>query len=249
MLRALIQGNMPDCNGKAVKIWYDLSEFESGEEMAEKGCFAPFRAQAERIAQAEELWRGLGDVAVDDDGRIDAEWHGYPAGTDREEIWHDIEDEFGKDGVTVAKLMGLEPWGVGSGQADGTPSWRIAALESDIPCLPASAPAQSLDELIAIGRRWAELDKMDKAAAAAYTRFIEKDVRKALDMAESGEYIIWTDCRTRADVARENYEEGLILEYLCPEYEDIVDWDAVADCYCGTLYRLDGATFIEFGEN
>lgn len=182
MLRALIQGNMPDCNGKTAKIWYDLSEFESGDEMAEKGCFAPFKAQAERIAQAEELW-------------------------------------------------------------------CIAALESDIPCMPASASAQSLDELIAIGRRWAELDKMDKAAATAYTRFIEKDVRKALDMAESGEYIIWTDCRTRADVARENYEEGLILEYLCPEYEGIVDWDAVADCYCGTLYRLDGATFIEFGEN
>lgn len=67
----------------------------------------------ERIAQARELWEELGDVCVDDGGNIDEQWNGYPAGTNREEIWHDFEDKFGGDGVTVAKLMGLEPWGKG----------------------------------------------------------------------------------------------------------------------------------------
>ena len=69
--------------------------------------------QSERagsIAVAKALWEELGDVCVDDDGCIDADWRDYPAGTDREDIWRDIEEQYGEHGVTVARLMGIEPW-------------------------------------------------------------------------------------------------------------------------------------------
>ncbi len=66
--------------------------------------------RAAKQAEAKALWAELGDVCVDDEGLIDAPWRDYPAGTDREGIWHDVEDEYGDYGVTVARLMGIEPW-------------------------------------------------------------------------------------------------------------------------------------------
>ena len=68
------------------------------------------RTKAKMIEKAKSVWAELGDVCVDDDGCIDQDWQGYPAGTDREDVWHDIEEDFGCYGVTVAKLMDLEPW-------------------------------------------------------------------------------------------------------------------------------------------
>ena len=62
------------------------------------------------IADAKALWEELGDVCVDGGGCIGADWRDYPAGTDREVIWHDIEEQYGEHGVTVARLTGLEPW-------------------------------------------------------------------------------------------------------------------------------------------
>jgi hypothetical protein len=46
------------------------------------------------------LWADLGDVPVNDDGDIEEEWLGFPAGTDREEIWQWFEEEFG---ISVAE--------------------------------------------------------------------------------------------------------------------------------------------------
>lgn len=63
-----------------------------------------------RVELAKSLWAELGDVCIDENERIDTEWRGYPAGTHREDIWHNLEEKFEKDGVTVAKLMGIEPW-------------------------------------------------------------------------------------------------------------------------------------------
>lgn len=95
----------------------------------------PVQPESERVTQAKELWDELGDVCVDDDGNIDTEWHGYPAGTNREDIWHDFEDEFGKDGVTVAKLMGLEPWNRDSEQffavEGASEMWSMLCREGD----------------------------------------------------------------------------------------------------------------------
>lgn len=58
-----------------------------------------------------------GLIAAERDGKLAglaSSWREYPAGTPREEIWLDFEEEFGKDGVTVARLMGIEPWEEGS---------------------------------------------------------------------------------------------------------------------------------------
>lgn len=41
---------------------------------------------------AEAMWRQLRDVPVDDDGRIVTPFMDYPSGTDREEIWRDIDN-------------------------------------------------------------------------------------------------------------------------------------------------------------
>ena len=39
-------------------------------------------------------WADLGDVAVDDEGRLEEDWLCYPEGIDREEIWHDFDAAF-----------------------------------------------------------------------------------------------------------------------------------------------------------
>ena len=63
-----------------------------------------------QLRDARLVWERLGDVPVDDDGRIlsvfyayDQLGRSYNIGTDREEIWHDIEDKLD---VSVAWLMG-----------------------------------------------------------------------------------------------------------------------------------------------
>ena len=56
---------------------------------------------AKEIA-AKRIWDELGDVCIDDNECIDSEFHGYPIGTFREDIWHDIEDQLG---VPIHELM------------------------------------------------------------------------------------------------------------------------------------------------
>lgn len=63
------------------------------------------------VADARKVWKELGYVGIDDGECLDRTFHGtwyrmrndYPKGTHREEVWHDIEEEFG---VSVAYLMG-----------------------------------------------------------------------------------------------------------------------------------------------
>lgn len=52
----------------------------------------------------DELWDQLGDTPVDDEGRIQEVFRHFPVGTDREDIWHWFEAEYG---VSVADLMGI----------------------------------------------------------------------------------------------------------------------------------------------
>lgn len=52
-----------------------------------------------------EVWALLGDVPVNDNGEIEIPFMGFPVGTDREDIWHKIEEVFD---VSVASLMGLD---------------------------------------------------------------------------------------------------------------------------------------------
>lgn len=59
-----------------------------------------------RIKEAEEYWERLGNVLVNEDDEIEEEFDGYPPGTNKLEIWFDIEERFN---VSVAKdLMGLK---------------------------------------------------------------------------------------------------------------------------------------------
>jgi len=37
-------------------------------------------------------WEALGNLPVDDDGKIEQSFLHFPAGTDREDIWHWFED-------------------------------------------------------------------------------------------------------------------------------------------------------------
>ncbi len=50
----------------------------------------------------EFLWQRLGDITVDDDGCILADFMDYKVGTDREEIWHWFDEHYSKG---VAYLM------------------------------------------------------------------------------------------------------------------------------------------------
>ena len=59
-----------------------------------------------REEAAWKVWEALGDCPINDDDEIDEDFLGYPAGTDRFDIWHDIEDELG---VPVSRLMFEEP--------------------------------------------------------------------------------------------------------------------------------------------
>lgn len=65
----------------------------------------------DRLGYVEDAWDALGDVPVDDDGRIqtgfsmtgfDGRTMRYGVGTDREDIWHDIEAQYP---VSVGRLM------------------------------------------------------------------------------------------------------------------------------------------------
>lgn len=50
-----------------------------------------------------ELWLEFGDVPMNPDTEcIEFEWHGFPVGTHREEVWHWFEETFN---VSVYDLM------------------------------------------------------------------------------------------------------------------------------------------------
>ena len=53
----------------------------------------------------EDRWAELGDVPVDDDGRTDMDWLGYPARTDREDIWHDFDAMYAEWGGVRALMF------------------------------------------------------------------------------------------------------------------------------------------------
>lgn len=81
----------------------------------EKGMITDFEAvksiveakeDSERISEAKELWVQFGEIPTNPETEcIEEEWHGFSAGTFREDIWHWFEENFN---VSVAEdLMGL----------------------------------------------------------------------------------------------------------------------------------------------
>lgn len=59
-------------------------------------------------AEIEMLTRELEDVLVDDDGQLLDCWHGYPAGTNREEIWLDIDSSHPDGYVKLRESINAE---------------------------------------------------------------------------------------------------------------------------------------------
>ncbi len=53
-----------------------------------------------------DLWEQLGDVAIDNDEKIEEKFITFPPGTPREDIWHWFEDYLG---VSIAELMYENP--------------------------------------------------------------------------------------------------------------------------------------------
>ena len=59
-----------------------------------------------RDDDAESLWHEFGDVPMDPETEcIEQDWHGFKAGTHREDIWHWFEEAYS---VSVARLMGVD---------------------------------------------------------------------------------------------------------------------------------------------
>jgi len=77
-----------------------ITDFEAMEEIVNA------KRECERISQAKELWVQFGEIPMNPETEeIEEEWHGFPAGTFREDIWHWFEEKFN---VSVAEdLMGL----------------------------------------------------------------------------------------------------------------------------------------------
>lgn len=63
----------------------------------------------ERDKQLEELWAELGDVPMDPETeRLDEAFHIWPAGTDREEIWHWFDERYSKGVAHLLYRDGVE---------------------------------------------------------------------------------------------------------------------------------------------
>lgn len=74
--------------------------------LIESACDEAGFYRKENIQKAKELWGEFGDVPMNPETEcIEVDWHGFPAGTKREEIWYWFEDEFN---VSVAKDLMFE---------------------------------------------------------------------------------------------------------------------------------------------
>ena len=66
----------------------------------------------------QDLWLEFGDVPMNPETEcIESDWHGFPAGTHREDVWHWFEEEFG---VPVHVLL----YGGAGGGGEGM-SWIV----------------------------------------------------------------------------------------------------------------------------
>ena len=63
--------------------------------LIESACDEAGFYRKENVLKAKELWIEFGDIPMDPETEcIEVDWHGFPAGTNREEIWHWFEEEF-----------------------------------------------------------------------------------------------------------------------------------------------------------
>ncbi len=159
--------------------------------------------------------------------------------------WFDLEEYEDLDDFREAGCF--KQIGIGAPRWDGTvyEEWFVTDYDTDIPGLPFSE-YPDLENLIDIAHRAAELNDDDMRAVSAYMSFIDDDLDDALETAEDGEFLIYENCWSKADVARRQHDEGIILTEIPEELERFIDWEAVADEYCDEVYQLDFQTCIEF---
>lgn len=81
-IRTEPDGKCPYCNEEC-----DADVLSQHLELCEEGY-------SKNLAEARIVWAELGDILVNDDGLIEEPFRQFESGTDREEIWHWIEDEF-----------------------------------------------------------------------------------------------------------------------------------------------------------
>ena len=63
--------------------------------LIESACDEAGFYRKENVLKSKELWIEFGDVPMNPETEcIEVDWHGFPAGTNREEIWHWFEEEF-----------------------------------------------------------------------------------------------------------------------------------------------------------
>ena len=77
-----------------------ITDFEAVE------CIVREKRRCEEISAAKELWVEFGEIPMNPETEcIEEEWHGFSAGTFREDIWHWFEENLN---ISVAEdLMGL----------------------------------------------------------------------------------------------------------------------------------------------
>lgn len=159
--------------------------------------------------------------------------------------WFDLEeyddlDDFAEQGC-------FKEIGIGSRRWDGGvyEEWFVTDYDTDIPGLTFSE-YPDLETLIELAHRCEGLSEQDKKAVEAYLSLENDDLDTALDVVESGEYVIYDGCMDAKSVARRQYAEGLILFDLPERYSEYIDWDRVADEELGDVYQIGFETFIEF---
>jgi len=71
-----------------------------------------------------DLWQQLGDIPVNNDGDIEEAFYDFAIGTDREEIWHWIEETYN---VSVGDIMN----GIVTPLAHTSPPWEAVKTDSN----------------------------------------------------------------------------------------------------------------------
>lgn len=89
-------------DGKHDEYGHDLPRWMNFEHVTNCYVITDANGPDTKEIAAKRIWNELGDVCIDDNECIDSEFYGYPIGTFREDIWHDIEDQLG---VPIHELM------------------------------------------------------------------------------------------------------------------------------------------------
>ena len=88
-------------NGTIVKISNGVATLKMKDGHRQYHHLCVLRRETEVMKHLKQLWDGLADVVIDNDDCIDADYHIWERGTNRQEIWHWFDEQcpngIGKD--------------------------------------------------------------------------------------------------------------------------------------------------------